>query len=326
MHISFLQYLCDPQTEEPLDVDITEKNGDFVLEGYLRSHTNSFPIVGGIPRFLKCDKNDDYTSSFGYQWNKWAKVQFESKNRGKPMEGWTLNMWERITSITTQNLQNALILDFGCGSGRFIEVVRMKNGRAIGIDRSSSVEVAYENFKDDKNVLILQGDVLNPPIKRGFADGVFSIGVLHHTPDPRKGFDNMVHSVKGGGWIAVSVYSKGGYYDFSTVRFYRKIFEVLQPFFKHFPPLIYAYVTTYGLSISYRIPFIGKLIRGVFPYIKLPDKKWSLLDTFDSVTPAYQSVHEPYEIFKWCKDADLIDIEPSDWGFTSYHAIKPNHE
>ncbi|HVN96726.1 MAG TPA: methyltransferase domain-containing protein [Syntrophorhabdaceae bacterium] len=323
MHDSFIQYLCDPLTKEPLDVEIIHENDGFIFEGYLYSATNRFPIVRGIPRFSGYQENNSYAHSFGYQWNKWAKVQFESHNVGKPMEGWTLRMWEKITTVTAKDMRNALVVDFGCGSGRFIEIARMKNARVIGIDLSASVESAYESFKNDRNVLIVQGDMLNPPIKCEAADGAFSIGVLHHTPDPRRGVEKMAKSVKKGGWVAISVYSKGGYYDFPTVKFYRKLFKLLERFFRYLPPLIYSLVTVYVISFSLKVPLMGRIIRSLFPYIKLPDKKWSLLDTFDSVTPSYQSAHEPYEVFTWFKDLGLIEIEPSDWGFTSYHAVKP---
>lgn len=49
------------------------------------------------------------------------------------------------------------------------------------------------------------------------------------------------------------------------------------------------------------------------------------LDTFDSITPGFQSAHESYEVFQWFKKAGLIEIEPSNWGFTSYHGLKPGN-
>jgi len=55
----------------------------------------------------------------------------------------------------------------------------------------------------------------------------------------------------------------------------------------------------------------------------LADRRWSLLDTFDSVTPTHQSFHESYEVFQWFKKAGLSNIEPSDWGSTSFHGMKP---
>jgi SAM-dependent methyltransferase len=59
-------------------------------------------------------------------------------------------------------------------------------------------------------VHVLQGDLLRPPFSTaaegaGF-DLVYSIGVLHHLPDPREGFRSLVRYVRPGGTIAVWVY------------------------------------------------------------------------------------------------------------------------
>lgn len=321
MHSSFLKFLVDPFTSEPLKLQCDKRDGDFILEGSLLSSTRRFPIVRGVPRFVDFQSQDHYTKSFGYQWNKWSKVQFESENKNKVMEGHTLKMWEKITAIQATDLRGAVIADFGCGPGRFIEIVRMKNGRAIGIDLSEAVEAAAENFRGDSNVLICQADILNPPIKSHSMDGSFSIGVLHHTPDPAKGFGELVKTVKPGGWVAISVYGKGGYYDFPTVRMYRQFFKLFWPLGKHYFPLTYSYLAAYILRPLSFIPFLGHFLRLAFPFVRLPDPNWSLLDTFDSVTPTYQSAHESYEVYQWFRTNGLIEIEPSDWGFTSYHGI-----
>ncbi len=120
MYSNFLKFLVDPKTKEPLNLNITKKDGENILEGTLSSSSSIYPIVRGIPRFLdKEDKNDN--KSFSYQWNKWPKIQFESENKGKIMEGHTLKMWERITGVKEINLTDKLMIDFGCGSGRFID-------------------------------------------------------------------------------------------------------------------------------------------------------------------------------------------------------------
>ena len=57
-----------------------------------------------------------------------------------------------------------------------------------------------------------------------------------------------------------------------------------------------------------------------FPFVNLPDKKWSILDTFDSVTPYYASAHESEEVYQWLQDNGFIDISSSNWGSTSFTA------
>ncbi len=123
MHIQFLQYLVDPHTHESFTLEISEQKDDQIISGFLRSSTNRFPIINGIPRFVA---SENYTQSFGWQWNHWACVQFDSENVGRPMEGHTSKMWQKITgeSLRIEQLKKEVIVDIGCGPGRFIETVR----------------------------------------------------------------------------------------------------------------------------------------------------------------------------------------------------------
>jgi uncharacterized protein YbaR (Trm112 family) len=78
MHPSFLKYLCCPESGEPLKLDAheTRANG-MVWRGVLWSEQQGreYPIVRGVPRFVR---REQYASSFGYEWTRWPRVQFES--------------------------------------------------------------------------------------------------------------------------------------------------------------------------------------------------------------------------------------------------------
>src|SRR3954452_10615301 len=116
------------------------------------------------------------------------------------MAGHTTRMWERITGITDDGVRGRMIVDFGCGPGRFLDVVRRKGAIAVGIDLSAAVDAARSNFANDPDVLIVQGDLFRPPLRAGSFDGGFSIGVLHHTPDPARGLAALAGLIKPDGW------------------------------------------------------------------------------------------------------------------------------
>lgn len=324
MNLQFLKYLVDPKTNEPLKLSVKKQINDDILEGVLYSTKNNYLIINGIPRFSGYEIQDKHVNSFSHQWNLWPKIQFESENIGKPMHGHTINMWEKITGLKFKDLKGHLLIDFGCGAGRFIEIARSKGAIVIGLDLSCSVEFARDFFKNDPNVLICQGDILSPPLKTEIADGIFSIGALHHTINPKKGFEEMVKILKQGGWIAASVYTSG-IYDNRLLNLYRYFFKKCWPFLGHYPPLIYTYLTTYLIRPLFFFPpskILAHVLKTFFPLINLPDIKWSLLDTFDSITPAHQSCHTVFEVFQWFKNCNLKEIEPSDWGGASLHAMK----
>ncbi len=322
MHKQFVPYLVDPETGDDLTLEVTEANGDFVESGFLISPHNRYPIVRGIPRFVPYE-DDNYSSSFGFQWNraKWSRVQFEAENVGKPMAGWTRTMWEKITGDNDrqQDLSGKVLLDIGCGPGRFVDVARDKGARMIGLDYSSAVEAAEVNFKDDPEVCICQADALSPPIRKNSMDGAYSIGVLHHTPSPKEGVARAYDCIKPGGWFAISVYAVGTYYNFRSVNLVRRMMKLLWPWFGPTPALIYTYLTVYLLYPFDRYsPMLRNFFGYFLPHQPLADINWSLLDTFDSVTPSYQSAHTSYEVFNWFKQVGFRTIEPTDWSFTAY--------
>ena len=133
----------------------------------------------------------------------------------------------------------------------------------------------------------------------------------------------MTRVTRDRGWLAVCVYGKGGYYDSPRVTAWRKLFHLLRPVMGNYPPLAYAYGTAYAVYPLTHIPVLGHFLRLVFPMMRLPDRRWRVLDTFDSVTPTYQTAHESYEVFRWFRESGLTDVEPSDWGFSAFHGLVP---
>jgi SAM-dependent methyltransferase len=324
MHPQFLEYLCCPETQEPLHLDAQETRADgMIITGTLQSPSGkSYPILRGIPRFVS---QELYAASFGYEWTRWPRVQFEAENANGPMAGHTTRMWEIITGGRDDIAGNTLV-EFGCGPGRFLDVVRRKGGRAIGIDMSLAVETARKNFQDDPDVLIIQADLLHPPIRQGTMDGGFTIGVLHHTSDPLKGLTALARAVRTGGWIACSVYPKQGLYASRAVARHRRVYNRLKPFFGYRLPLAYTYFSAYVLAPLFKV--IARKTRFVrtVHYLQnnwlpclyyLPDVRWRLLDTFDAITPAIATTHTSEEVIGWMEQAGCDNIHTTDWGDTS---------
>jgi ubiquinone/menaquinone biosynthesis C-methylase UbiE len=137
------------------------------------------------------------------------------------LAGYTLKMWERIAGIH-DGLSGQVILDLGSGPGRFTDIVRQKGAECIGIDYSAAVVAcAAENFVGDPGVCLCQASALNLPIKDESLDGVFSTGVLHHTPDPFRGVQDASKVIKPGGWLALAVYGKDHGYDAVVLHLWR---------------------------------------------------------------------------------------------------------
>lgn len=201
-----LSYLACPQCGARFDVQADREQGGEILEGSLlcRGCQASFPVLRGIPRFLPPDLStakQATAAAFGYEWTHYAELTEADREE---FLDWIKPLDETVFS-------NQVVLDAGCGKGRHL-FLSAKFGAidAIGIDLSDAVESAYENTRHLPNAHVIQSDIYHLPFLNPFTFS-YSIGVLHHLPDPKQGFLNLVKHLKpGGGRIAIWVYGQEG--------------------------------------------------------------------------------------------------------------------
>jgi ubiquinone/menaquinone biosynthesis C-methylase UbiE len=102
---------------------------------------------------------------------------------------------------------NAEGFDLGCGSGRWAELARQKVGFLHCIDPSEkALAVTRRRLKDAKNVDFLLADVSNISLADGSQDFGYSLGVLHHIPDPAAGLAACVAKLKPGAPFLLYIY------------------------------------------------------------------------------------------------------------------------
>lgn len=139
----------------------------------------------------------------------------------------------------------------------------------VGIDLSNAVEVAFRHTRHLPNVHILQADIFQLPLKKAF-DFVFSIGVVHHTPDPEKAFLSLVSRLKPGGSAAVWVYGAENNRWITTL-----INPIRKRITSKLPPRLLYYLS---LAPTLLVYLAAKLIYApltrLFPKIPLPYKDY----------------------------------------------------
>jgi len=255
----------------------------------------SYPVKNFIPRFVE---TDEYVDTFSFEWNKFHDVQMDILNNTDESERTFL--WK--TGWKPEDLKGKLVLDIGVGAGRFADIVSKWDGEVVGIDLSFAVEAADTNIGRRDNVNIIQADVFNLPFKSEIFDKVYSIGVLHHTPDTRKAFQSVVPFLKRGGEFAVFLYAHGHVHYFSDA--WRKITTKL-------PIKVIYYLSSIGVPLYYihKIPFLGRAVQFLLPTANWPGWRWRWLDTFDWYTPKYQWKHTWAEVYRWFKEEGFTNIE-----------------
>ena len=155
--------------------DLQEKDGRWQSGSLECQCGQRYPIRDFIPRFVT---DDAYVDNFSYEWTIHSKTQIDSRASSR---SWT-TFFEK-TGITPESLRGKRVLDVGVGSGRFADVASKCGADVIGIDLSFSVDAARRTFESRDNVQLVQADVFRLPFRPGTFDFIYSIGVLHHTPD-----------------------------------------------------------------------------------------------------------------------------------------------
>ena len=154
----------------------------------------------GVPRFAALDKAEAdkaaTAENFGWQWQHFTQAD---EKYDQQFLGW-------IGPVTSDFFQDKIVLEGGCGKGRHTQLAAQWGARdVVGVDLSAAVETAFAATRNLPNAHIVQADIYHLPVARKF-DYAFSVGVLHHLPDPRAGFRSLSSKVKPGGHISAWVY------------------------------------------------------------------------------------------------------------------------
>ena len=159
-----------------------------------------FAISAGIPRFadLAEVESDKRATAEGFGWQ-WQHFTQEDARYAEQFLGW-------ITPVTPEFFKGKVVLEGGCGKGRHTQLAAGWGAAdVIGADLSGAVETAFAATRSLPNAHIVQADIYHLPLARKF-DYAFSVGVLHHLPDPRGGFLSLASKVKPGGHLSAWIY------------------------------------------------------------------------------------------------------------------------
>jgi SAM-dependent methyltransferase/uncharacterized protein YbaR (Trm112 family) len=297
--------LCCPDCQSDLSLHDETPGQPEVETGTLTcvSCSTSYPILRGIPRFVS---SDQYVGSFSYEWNRWNRVQLDEADGDDESE----RTFAEKTGFAPDDLRGKLVLDVGCGAGRFLDVASRWGARAVGVDLSFAVEASHKNLGHRPNVAVIQADVFRLPFRRESFDAVFSLGVLHHSRDTREAFLRLPPLLTDGGNLAVWLYYYPDRLYSAASDFWRFVLRPLPA------SAVYAWswllVTLF--SDLWLKPFMSRQpwlhVRRMLPVNTHPKRDWRVLDTFDWYSPRYQDKDcSPARVIGWCREGDIRDVQ-----------------
>lgn len=276
----------------------------------------SWSVDGGIVRFRH---DDGYNASFAKQWKSFKLTQYDDNNK----TSLTRARYLKETGWPDSGLRGELILEAGCGAGRFTRLLAATGARVLSFDYSSAVEVSCEQNRHFTNVAFAQADILDMPFSEGSFDRVFCHGVIQHTPNPAEAFRALSRVLRPGGKLSFDIYHRDGRICPEKSKYiWRPITSRMDPnrllvFLEWFIPKWLPFDT-----MIKRIPILGRYLGAVVPCwnyfrtdLSSTDKKrWAVMDTFDALAPAYDLPANRHEVVGWFKTAGYTDFEVHEGG------------
>ena len=194
--------------------------------------------------------------------------------------GWRL----KCLGVVPEDYRDKRVLDMGCGTGEYSLWYATQGAReVVGIDLSTgSLEVANQRKEEArlKNADFREVDILACDLPDKYFDYSFSVGVLHHTGDPFRGFRHLARVTKPGGVVMVSLYS-----SYSC-----RLLRAKQTFCRWLA----------GEDIDRRVEWGERLFGGT---LRKLDKRYHGLNTkqiaYDTFGFPHASLHSAGEVIRW---------------------------
>ena len=345
MKIALLDLLACPLCRGTFRLNVpTRASEEDIVTGTLfcRDCGASFPISEGIPRLLPslATTNEEKAPSlesgarrtaatFGYEFSHFSQPPVEEnrllffrktgidpaiyralKNASK---GDSLSPMPSGYEPSGDFLEGKLTLELGCGMGRFAAIARDYAREVVALDLSAAVDVARERYGRLPNLHFVQGDILDPPLRYGSFDFVYSLGVLHHTRSTSRAFREASSLCKPGGHVAVWVYPPSYWNDVirgSIAKTLRLVTARLSPWLLHlFCCLLYPLGKLQTWLARSRW---GKILGGPFFLVPVPrDQERGKIDLgviYDYYSPHYIWTHPAEEVFDWYVENGFDEI------------------
>ena len=327
-----LDLLACPKCASPFELEVFEESGGQqgsageIEQGLLRCPCGAwYPIVDTIPVILpnaldiygdfarrfsgrlppwnvsdeevrKFEREKKKTQeSFGFEWTVYSSV-IDERDEGYALEG----------GVTPEYFRDKLVLDAGCGYGRHTKVVHGFGAEVVGIDLSVAVINARKVTADLPRAHIVQTDLFYPPFRKGIFDVVFSWGVLHHTPDPRRAFEGLTEFAKEGGQVSVKIYRR-------KPASAQVVESAIRAFTLRLPLRLLYNLSYLAVPVNWFYWKLGRFVPGVrqliLGLVKV-DRNWRIahIDTFDWYHPQYQCHFPMEEVESWFAALEFEDI------------------
>lgn len=144
--------------------------------------------------------------SFGFEWREYSRFGWDDPVYDLAREK---QVFLHKSLLDPAELEGKVVLDAGCGNGRYAYWAASYGSHVIALDLGDGVESASKNTAEVPGIQVVQADIFALPFAEKCFDTAFAIGVLMHTGDARKASGCLASKLKPGGSLTVHVYGRG---------------------------------------------------------------------------------------------------------------------
>jgi SAM-dependent methyltransferase len=137
-----------------------------------------------------------------------------------------------LKMLPLDQVQGKRVLEIGCGLGTDGGQLARHGANYIGMDLTpTAVQLTRRRLQLFKLPgMVLEADAENLPFKEGSFDIVYSHGVLHHTPDTQRAFDEVHRVLCVGGQAVIMLYHRDSWNYWGNIMFLRRLGTALLAF------------------------------------------------------------------------------------------------
>lgn len=141
-------------------------------------------------------------AGFGREWKRFRQETLRPEETEKLFRQYfCIFPWERLPEDGGRGA------DIGCGSGRWARVLAPRVRELHLVDASGeALQVARTNLSGHRNVTFHCSSIGNLPFEEHSLDFAYSLGVLHHIPDPEAGLQAIAAKLKPGAPLLLYMY------------------------------------------------------------------------------------------------------------------------